>query len=288
MMDVEKYNLTWNEYPDHLRALMHDLMVSEDFADVTLVTDDKKKLRAHRHVLSACSPVFKEILQIEKQNNHPFMYLRGIQYSEIEPILQFMYLGEAKLYEERLNEFLSAARDLEIKELYKSVKTNQALDKTTLKLEENANFTSENDDDNIGISLEEDDNVWSNDSMQKTGKPISLLQCTQCDKTFSGRPGLWLHTKSVHEGVKYPCSQCDYQARRQLQLTEHIQSKHEGFMYGCNQCDKQFIKQRDVTRHIKSKHEGIRYACKQCDKHYVDQPKLNRHIQTIHECPKYE
>ena len=43
---------------------MHDLMVSEDFADVTLITDDKKK------VLSACSPVFKEILQIEKQNTH--------------------------------------------------------------------------------------------------------------------------------------------------------------------------------------------------------------------------
>ena len=43
-MDVEKYNLTWTDYPDHLRALMHDLMVSEDFADVTLVTDDKKKV----------------------------------------------------------------------------------------------------------------------------------------------------------------------------------------------------------------------------------------------------
>ena len=285
-MDVEKYNLTWTDFPDHLRALMHDLMVSEDFADVTLVTDDKKKVRAHRHVLSACSPVFKEILQIEKQNNHPFMYLRGIQYSEIEPILQFMYLGEAKLYEERLNEFLSAARDLEIKELYKRVKTNQAHDKTTQKLEEDSNFTSENDDDNI--KLEEADNVGSNDSMQQTGKPISRLQCTQCDKTFSGKPGLWLHTKSVHEGVKYPCSQCDFQAKRQLQLTEHIQSKHEGVMYGCNQCDKQYIKQRDVTRHIKYKHKGIRYACKQCDKLYSDQPKLNRHIQTIHECSKYE
>ena len=185
-MDVEKYNLTWTDYPDHLRALMHDLMVSEDFADVTLVTNDKKKVRAHRHVLSACSPVFKEILQIEKQNNHPFIYLRGIQYSEIEPILQFMYLGEAKLYEERLNEFLSAARDLEIKELYKRVKTNQAHDKTTQKLEEDSNFTSENDDDNI--KLEEADNVGSNDSMQQTGKPVSRLQCTQCDILWKTRP----------------------------------------------------------------------------------------------------
>ena len=253
----------------HLRGLMHDLMVSEDFADVTLVTDDKKKVRAHRHVLSACSPVFKEILQMEKQNNHPFMYLRGIQYSEIEPILQFMYLGEAKLYEERLNEFMSAVRDLEIKELYKRVKTNQAPDKTTLKLEEDANFTSENDDDNIGISLEEDDNVGSNDSMQKTGKPISLLQCTQCDKTFSGRPGLWLHTKSVHEGLKYSCSQCDYQAKHQGYLKTHIQSRHEGVKYACNQCDNQYTAQQSLTIHIQSKHEGIRYACNHCDQQYM-------------------
>ena len=94
-------------------------MASEDFTDVTLVTDDMKTIKAHRNILSACSPVFKNILQMEINNNHPVIYLRGIQYVEIESILQFIYLGEAKFHEERINEFLSVSKDLEIQELSK-------------------------------------------------------------------------------------------------------------------------------------------------------------------------
>ena len=45
------------------------------------------------------------------------MYLRGVQYSEMESIMQFIYLGEATFYEERMDEFLAVARSLEIKEL---------------------------------------------------------------------------------------------------------------------------------------------------------------------------
>ena len=51
---------------------------------------------------------------MEINHSHPVIYLRGIQYSEIESLLQFIYLGEAKFYEERMNEFLSVSKSLEI------------------------------------------------------------------------------------------------------------------------------------------------------------------------------
>ena len=86
-MDQEKYTVTWQTYSDHLKKF---------FADVTLVSDDKKQIKAHRYILSACSSVFTEILQINTNSNHPVIYLRGIQYSEIESIFQYIYLGEAK------------------------------------------------------------------------------------------------------------------------------------------------------------------------------------------------
>ena len=57
---------------------MKELM-NEDYSDVTLVTEDKKQIKAHINILSACSPVFKDILK--DRNNSPIMYLRGIQYS---------------------------------------------------------------------------------------------------------------------------------------------------------------------------------------------------------------
>ena len=111
-MDQDKYTLTWDTYPVHLRGMMKEMMTSEDFADVTLVSDDKKMIKAHRNILSACSPVFKDILEIHGQSTHPVIYLRGIQYSEIESILQFMYLGEAKFYEERMNEFIGGNKEV--------------------------------------------------------------------------------------------------------------------------------------------------------------------------------
>ena len=62
----EKYSLTWQTYSDHLRSMMKELMVNEDFSDITLVTEDKKKLKANTSILSACSPVLKDILKKEK------------------------------------------------------------------------------------------------------------------------------------------------------------------------------------------------------------------------------
>ena len=100
------------------------MMTSSEFADVTLGTDDKQQIRAHRNILSACSPVFKSILQIDSKNAYPVLYLRGIQYSEMESIMQFIYLGEARLYEERMSEFLTFSKNLAIKELSTGIEMN--------------------------------------------------------------------------------------------------------------------------------------------------------------------
>ena len=62
IMHQEKYSLTWHTYSDHLRSMMKELMMNEDFSDVTLVTEDKKHIKANINILSACSPVFKVLM----------------------------------------------------------------------------------------------------------------------------------------------------------------------------------------------------------------------------------
>merc|ERR1711974_53544 len=79
-------------------------------------------------ILSACSPVFKNILHLDSNNNNPIIYLRGIQYSEMEPIMQLIYLGEARFHEERMSEFLMVSKNLEIKKLSIGIEMN---DQTT-------------------------------------------------------------------------------------------------------------------------------------------------------------
>merc|ERR1712243_532762 len=95
------------------------MMTSNEMTDITLVSEDRKSFKAHKIILSACSPVFKSIINDGALSN-PTVFLRGIHSNEIVSILQFIYLGEATFYQERMNEFLNVATSLEIKEITKT------------------------------------------------------------------------------------------------------------------------------------------------------------------------
>ena len=285
-MDQGNYTLHWHTYSDHLRDILKEMSSDDSFADVTLVTDDKKQIKAHRNILSACSSVFKEILQINTNNNHPVIYLRGIQHSEIESILQFIYLGEAKCYEERMKEFLTVAKNLDIQELAKGIAVNAVNeDNTNIETEE-----SSIEADDVGEPSKLDIGEAAEGQLKRNNILVSKgykYECQQCDKAFSQSSTLSKHIQSFHKGVKYACNQCEYEATQHGNLKAHIQSKHEGVKYACNQCDKQFTDQSSLTRHIQSKHEGVKYACNQCDHQFTHQTNLTRHIQSAHEGIKY-
>ena len=44
-MHEEKYTLTWHTYSDKLRDILKEMSSIDSFADVTLVTDDKKQIK---------------------------------------------------------------------------------------------------------------------------------------------------------------------------------------------------------------------------------------------------
>merc|ERR1739838_315100 len=67
-------------------------------------------------VLSACSPVLKTLL-VNNPHSHPLLYLGGIKQTELQAILKFMYFGETQIFENRINDFVSVAKDLEVKEI---------------------------------------------------------------------------------------------------------------------------------------------------------------------------
>ena len=81
-MNQEKYNLTWHTYSDHLRELLQKMMKENYQTDVTLVCDDKKQIKAHKIVLSACSPVFKDIIDNIPQKDQ-VIFLKGFQHYDL-------------------------------------------------------------------------------------------------------------------------------------------------------------------------------------------------------------
>ena len=95
---------------------LQELFINNKNADVTLVSDDKVALHAHKLVLSSCSLVLEDIL-LSNPNPHPTIYLNGVKRFEIEELLQFIYLGNTKFYQGRMEKFLENGRDLQIKQL---------------------------------------------------------------------------------------------------------------------------------------------------------------------------
>ena len=114
---AEKLNVNWVEFSKHLTSLSKDLYQEGKYSDVTLVSDDQTQFKAHKIILSACSPVFRKIIDNNPVIQNPLIYLRGIQSHEVESILQYLYFGEAILYQVRVGEFIKVARDLEIKDV---------------------------------------------------------------------------------------------------------------------------------------------------------------------------
>ena len=285
-MHQEKCSLTWHTYSDHLKIMMKEFMMNEDFSDVTLVTEDKKCIKANINILSACSPVFKDILKKEKNFNQ-ILYLRGIKFTEMESIMQYIYLGEATFYEERMDEFLDVAKSLEIKELCNAKPDLYDEPDDEPSPGDPGKLTEKLREENVASVLNEENQ--QNDRKRVVSVKEKKYECEQCHKTYSYSGALNNHKQSAHahQGVKFACGQCDYQTTRQSSLTVHIQSKHENIKYDCDQCDYQATQKSNLTVHIQSKHEGVKFACNQCEYQATSLFNLMRHNQSIHDGVKY-
>ena len=88
-----------------------------------MIVDFQIQIPAQKIILSACSPVLKNLL-LNNPHSHPLLYLREVKKQELQSILKFMYFGEATIHQDRINEFMDVALDFEVKELSKDDGTN--------------------------------------------------------------------------------------------------------------------------------------------------------------------
>ena len=237
-MNYEKFNLKWHSHADHFQEVIGSLYSSVESSDVTLVCDDQVKFKAHKFVLKSCSPVFKSILEEGNETDKPIVYLRGVNQAELGTILEFIYLGQAAVYQERMNEFLKLGKDLQIKQL----KEVQDQDDQSEKESEVANEViivnndyivnfGENEiasGSDIPYNNSEIEAVSTEYLVDKVSSIISSYDttCPQCGKVFTQRASMMQHVREIHEGKKFPCNMCSYQATRSSNLTKHKITVH--------------------------------------------------------------
>lgn len=62
----ELYCLKWNQFQINIFSALENLHLSEEFADVTLYCDGTSH-KAHKVILSACSPYFKSVFMVSME-----------------------------------------------------------------------------------------------------------------------------------------------------------------------------------------------------------------------------
>jgi len=147
---------SWSNHLEKTKEIWGELYKSNIYTDVTLVCNDKKEIKAHRIILNACSPVLGKILD-QNSTSHPWIYLRGIDYEDMKAIMTFLYLGEASIHQEKVNEFFEIAEDLEIAAITNSQEKKK--DSCLLQPEKEANSNSYSRE----ISKIEDDDPYDHD-----------------------------------------------------------------------------------------------------------------------------
>ena len=103
MASSEKFCLRWNDFESNVSTAFRDIREEKDFFDVTLACDDSSQVEAHKVILAACSPFFREVLR-RNPHKHPLLYLKGVKYRELLSVLNFMYQGEVNVAQEELNQ----------------------------------------------------------------------------------------------------------------------------------------------------------------------------------------
>ncbi|XP_014244214.1 protein tramtrack, alpha isoform isoform X3 [Cimex lectularius] len=114
-MGSQRFCLRWNNHQSNLLSVFDQLLHDEAFVDVTLAVEGQF-LRAHKMVLSACSPYFQALF-VGHPDKHPIVILKDVPYSDMRSLLDFMYRGEVSVDQDRLTAFLKVAESLRIKGL---------------------------------------------------------------------------------------------------------------------------------------------------------------------------
>ena len=228
MSAPENFCLKWRQFYQNVGDSLSELLNDSDLCDVTLACDDDEQIEAHKVVLAACSPFFKNIFK-KKNHSHPFVYLRGIQKEDLVSVVNFIYNGEVNIAQKDLERFLAVAGDLKLKGLTQRDELENVDDDRSFEKDQ-SNREVDLDKDLVGTSVNDDlevvDNIENftkigeeneqelqtkqsidNNAQEMIFKQGDVWKCKMCGKESKDKSNIKKHTE-VHTGISYFCQSC--------------------------------------------------------------------------------
>ena len=245
-----KLCLQWSDFKENIANTFGILRKENDFADVTLVSEDGDQVESHKLVLSSSSRVFEKMLKGNK-HSHPLIYMNGLKSEDLFAILDFLYYGETNVSQENLDSFLAIAEGLQISGLAApeidipiicKKENNVSKSEATPKPLNMDNFEHSREISSFSVPLS---NNTSFSDIQKLDEQIDAIMVKTSRKTKRGM-------------TLYACNVCGKEDNKS-HTKDHIEANHlQGVSIPCNFCDKIFKSRHAKTNHIRTHHKDMK------------------------------
>ena len=251
-MEPEKLCLQWNDFQANTNVAFRSLREDNDFNDITLACEDGTQVEAHKVVLAASSPVLQNLLKKNK-HSHPLIYMRGMKSHDLLAIVDFLYCGEANVFQENLDSFLAVAEELQLKGLMKKCdgKLDQEVFPTT--------------DPEIQTKV--------TTKIQRANVHTPIIDSNTLERAIA-----------IKGDISGDFSQLDAQIESMMDASQNLVSsgsrKYRAHI--CKDCGKEGMR-NDIKKHIEANHlEGLSFPCNLCEKSCRSRNALWMHKQRNH------
>ena len=252
MNSNEKLCLQWNDFKENVTASFAQLRADSDLTDVTLACEDGQQIEAHKVILAASSPLFMDILKRNK-HPHPLIYMRGLKSDDVLAIMDFLYFGEANVFQENLDNFLSLAEELKLK----------GLSGTDLAPKEPESSSKPAANKNLALKEEKLGSKFD----RKTTAPGGFGTTVAVDQIY----------------IDADQQNLDQQIQSMITKSDISTGNGQGKLATCNICGKQ-ASFHSMANHVEANHiTGVSHSCEVCGKtsrsvHGLRQHKTKYHI----------
>ena len=239
----EKLCQHWNNFQGNIKKAFENLRDSTDFVDVTLASEDGHRIEAHKVILAASSPFFRNLLK-RKKHAHPLIFMRGVKYEDLLGIVDFLYYGEANISQENLESFLSIADELQMDGLMKNGENEEEgqLDKEVETFGEDEKLYGSNNIEPQQLSDSKTETTNLTPSLDQLDEMINS-KLMKSDRKMEGRREKWVI-----------CKVCGKEGQG-VNIRNHIESNHlQGIALSCNLCGEIFKTKRTLAQHKLSIH----------------------------------
>ena len=266
----DKLCLQWNDFKENAIGSLGSLKDDNDFLDVTLACEDGKQVEAHKVILAISSPFFQNLLKINK-HPHPLIYLRGVKSKDLLAIVDFLYFGEANVYQEDLDSFLAIAEELQLKGLRGKPNSNVST-KTELGAQE-----KENKIHNLEPTMSKSSHLTKSDFTEKfssTDHENGTMEPWDHGTMENGTVAL---TSYFSGNVRELDDKCN---SMMLKTLKKDNTGHP--VYKCVACGKEAIN-NNLKKHIEANHlEGVSIPCNFCEKTFRSRDAKRQHYLIHH------